>query len=368
MPRGGSCSRSRAATAVAEPFVRLGRTGAACIDRAAAQGVGRGAALALHRALHRAGRCDDPRVARPPGEVVRRQEEGATRKFALRFADGLEAEAVVIPRRGAAGRLRSTLCLSSQVGCAMGCVFCETARMGRVRQLDAEEILAQWFAARFVLGAETTGVVFMGMGEPMDNLDAVLPSIEALVDHDGPAIPAGRITISTVGRVEGIDRLTEFARRPGLAPLRLAVSLNAPDDAIRSALMPVNRADPMARLRDAMERWIAAAPRRRVLVEYVLIPGENDADAHADEVAAWLADMPAVVNVIPYNPRRDSPWPAPEEASVARFVRRLAERGATVRRRGTTGRSVMAACGQLGNPALRRSRPVPLTSTGRDDS
>ncbi len=307
------------------------------------------------RAVMRDGRADAG--ALPP--VVRTSQEGEVVKFILRRPDGLETESVIIPNVGSSGRVRRTLCLSSQVGCAMGCDFCETAQMGLMANLSAAEIVAQWWTARFVLDTPIDNIVFMGMGEPMDNPDAVLQAIRVLIDHHGPAIPVSRISVSTVGRVKGIRQLAAFASTPGRSRLQLAVSINAPNDEIRSSIMPINRGEPMATLMEAMLAWSAAA-RSRLLIEYVLIPGVNDGPDHPAELAAYLSPLDCTVNVIPYNPRRDSPWPAPAEGDVQRFVDAVAATGLPVRRRQTKGRGLMAACGQLGNPSIRRRRFVEL--------
>ncbi len=302
----------------------------------------------------------------PP--MTRTWVEGLTVKFALRFGDGLESESVVIPMRHPGGDVSRTLCVSSQIGCAMGCRFCETAQMGLVRNLTAAEIVAQWHAARFVApaaaeegrGADARGhrirnLVFMGMGEPTENLDAVLQAIRILCDRNGPEMAVSKISVSTVGRLEGIRRLGEFIREPGFRGLGLAVSVNAPNDAVRSEIMPINRAEPMAALFEAMRDY-PKRPSAALCIEYVLIPGVNDELAHCDEICAYLRPLRCSLNVIPYNPRRESPWPAPDEASVERFIRRAVENGQFVKRRGTKGRDVMGACGQLGNPEIRRRR------------
>jgi len=191
------------------------------------------------------------------------------------------------------------------------------------------------------------------MGEPMDNLDHVIQAIRVLSDQNGPAIAPARICVSTVGRVDGIVRLAQMARQPGFRKLRLAVSINAPNDDIRSQIMPINRSTPLGALIDAMLMWPTDG-RQRILIEYVLIPGVNDAPQHAAQLCEYLRPLQCTVNVIPYNPRRDSPWPPPTEDQVGQFVRQLHERGQFVKRRQTLGRTVMAACGQLGNPAIRR--------------
>ena len=302
-----------------------------------------------------------------PPRLVRTHVDGETLKFTLDVGAGLETESVCIPMPHRDGRVTRTLCVSSQVGCAMGCRFCETAQMGLMRHLSAREIVAQWWAARHLAenpfqggsGFDVKNVVFMGMGEPMDNLDAVLQAIEILTDQNGPGIPPSNVAVSTVGRTDGIRRLGEFIRRPGFHRVNLAVSVNAPNDEIRSAIMPVNRAEPMAALREAL----LAFPRRpsaAICVEYVLIPGVNDLPEHCDQLCEWLRPIRCSLNVIPYNPRRNSPWPAPTEEAVMAFVTRAIANGQFCKRRGTKGRSAMAACGQLGNERIRARRFVDL--------
>lgn len=306
--------------------------------------------------------------------------EGETAKFVLRHEDGLETESVLIPMPRSTGTT-TTLCVSSQVGCAMGCRFCETAQMGLIKNLRADQIVHQWFAAthRVERSAErpVKNIVFMGMGEPTDNIDEVIQAVRVLTDHDGAKVPASNISISTVGNPDGIVKIGELVRENGFHRLNLALSLNAPNDEIRSQIMPVNKAWPMARLKDALlsfPRYSQAA----FCVEYVLIPGVNDADAHCDEVCAFLREIRCSLNVIPYNPRRNSPWPAPEEGDVERFIARAVANGQFTKRRGTKGRNVMAACGQLGNERIRNRRLVdgdgaapvalgiPLRETKRD--
>jgi len=279
----------------------------------------------------------------------------------------LDIESVIIPMVGRTGRKTHTLCVSSQVGCAMGCGFCETAQMGLIRSLTPAEIVAQWWAARWVEGAEIDNIVFMGMGEPLDNLDAVIRAIACLTDHHGPRVPMSNITISTVGRVDGLRRLVEVVKQPGWKRLGIALSVNAPNDAVRNELMPVNKRWDMGELRAVMEDLMHARGSRKILFEYVLIPGVNDGDDHAEQLADWMAPFArregksplGLLNVIPYNPRRNSPWPAPEEPSVEAFVARMNELGVYTKRRRTKGRSTMAACGQLGTAEIRGRRFVP---------
>jgi 23S rRNA (adenine2503-C2)-methyltransferase len=250
--------------------------------------------------------------------------------------------------------------------------------MGLLRNLTPAEIVQQWLVARHLapnpfaptgIGFDTIrNVVFMGMGEPMDNLDAVLVAIAVLTDHRGPNLPMSKVTISTVGRIDGIERLAAKVREPGWHRLNLAVSLNAPNDEVRSRIMPVNRKYPMRELRTALEAWPIYGAAK-ICMEYVLIPGVNDREEHARELGDFVigrgeysgrAPLPGLVNLIPYNPREQSPWPAPEEDHVDLFLTWLLEAGTYAKRRRTKGRDTMSACGQLGNPALRRSKRVQL--------
>jgi 23S rRNA (adenine2503-C2)-methyltransferase len=355
------------------PLRPLGLTRAAFVAAARAHGQSAGNALDAYRALFRDGIvpawCS---VADYP--VTATLVEGETSKFVLRLGgagdesyENLETESVLIPMPRSTGTT-TTLCVSSQVGCAMGCRFCETAQMGLIRNLRADQIVHQWWSGthRVQRNAERPikNIVFMGMGEPTDNIDEVIAAIRVLVDHDGAKVPASNISISTVGNPEGIEKIGALVRETGFHRLNLALSLNAPNDEIRSSIMPVNRAWPMARLKDALlsfPRYSKAA----FCVEYVLIPGVNDRDEHCDEVCAFLKDVRCSLNVIPYNPRRNSPWPAPEEHDVDRFIGRAVANGQFTKRRGTKGRNVMAACGQLGNERIRHRRVV---DAGGDDA
>lgn len=330
----------------------------------------------------------------------------------------LDIESVVIPMLGRTGKKTHTLCVSSQVGCAMGCDFCETAQMGLVRSLSAEEIVGQWWAARWLLSESPASVgeglasptsvgeeespdsqrwdrrpacpaaaeqieedrrdacpteprkidniVFMGMGEPLDNFDAVIRAIACLTDDRGPAVAMSCVTISTVGRVDGLRRLAEVVKQPGWKRLGLALSVNAPNDEVRDALMPINRKWDMAELQTVMLDLVRLRATRKILFEYVLIPGVNDSDEHAEQLFQWLRPFTrhenkshaGLLNVIPYNPRRDSPWPAPAEDKVKHFVDLLIEKGVFVKRRRTKGRDQMAACGQLGTAEIRKRKFV----------
>lgn len=316
--------------------------------------------------------CDEGELTKFT-QAVRGMTVGSGRTF-----EELSTESVLIPMVGKSGRPTFTLCVSSQIGCAMGCTFCETAQMGLIRSLTPGEIVGQWFAATHLLGKRPSNIVFMGMGEPMDNLDAVLGAVAVLKDHNGVSLPISKITISTVGRVDGIARLGEKLHEPGWHRLNLALSLNAPNDEVRSSIMPVNRRWNMATLRESLLGFPIYGGGK-LCVEYVLIPGVNDTRAHAGEVADFLAPInehyrkskgsadgaggaagsPRVMlNLIPYNPRRHSPWPAPSEESVEAFMAWLMERGIFVKRRRTKGRDLMGACGQLGSQEIRGRKLV----------
>ncbi len=275
---------------------------------------------------------------------------GDTRKLLLRLSDGREVETVLIPMGGGEERGgHYTVCVSSQVGCKMGCTFCHTATMGLIRQLAAHEITGQVLAVQAHTGRRPRNVVFMGMGEPLDNLDAVAQAVRVLTDVCGLAIAFDHITVSTVGRVDGIERLPAL----GLDRVNLAISLSAPDDALRSRLMPVNRVYDLARLRAALVAF-PLRPGRRFLISYVLIAGTNDAPEQAAALAQWCAGMPVLVNLIPWNPIPGSSAQTSPPARMADFHAELRRSGVQVRQRQTKGDAVMAACGQLGDPAGRR--------------
>jgi 23S rRNA (adenine2503-C2)-methyltransferase len=275
-------------------------------------------------------------------------------KFAQRLADGELVESVLVPMRvKERGRERRTLCISTQAGCRMGCAFCATGRLGLARNLTADEICGQ-IAAAGSLGVRPANLVFMGMGEPLDNFDNWSAAVRRLIDsRPGPGRPAAawstrQMIVSTCGLVPGIDRLAAL----GWKRLVLAVSLNAPNDGLRSQLMPVNRRYPMAELRAALLRY----PLRSgvFLAEYVLIRGFNDRREHARELAEWLRPFRACVNLIALNPVSGSGLVSPTAAEVERFKRWLNAEGQYARRRESKGRRIAAGCGQLAGAAARR--------------
>lgn len=276
-------------------------------------------------------------------EVTKVDSDGETTKFLLRTHDRLEIESVLIPMQAG-----GTLCISSQVGCRMGCTFCETGRMGLLRNLTTEEIISQVFIARFHLGLQVRNIVFMGMGEPLDNYDQVIQAVKILSDPHGLGFGIRQLTISTSGKIEGIYQLLN---EKGFIP-NLAVSVNAPTDEMRNRLMPVNRKHDMKALYDAMKTFCDQT-NREILAAYVLIHGENDTLEHADQLAAYLKGLSVKINLIPYNPQSHDRYQASLQETIEAFNARLRDHGYFTLLRQTKGQPIMAACGQLGNVALR---------------
>ena len=281
---------------------------------------------------------------------------GTTSKLALRLADGAEVEAVSIPMNHDGHR---TVCVSSQVGCRMGCAFCRTARMGLVRNLSAHEILGQVVAVARATGQAPRNLVFMGMGEPLDNAEAVAQAVLVATDRAGLSLAWDHITVSTIGRSAGLARLTAL----GLHRANLAISLHAADDAVRSALVPPARLEPVAEIRRALLELAPALPRgRRYMVSVVVIPGVTDPPGLLAALAAWCAGLPVLVNLIPFNPFPgcNPAWRAPTTGEMRLASDRLYALGIPVRMRVTKGTQALAACGQL---ARGRSTGVPPVAT-----
>lgn len=279
------------------------------------------------------------RLLTPPATIAGRKHADGVTKFVSRLADGLEIESVLVPMDRYA-----TVCISSQAGCRMGCRFCETGRLGLARDLSVAEIVYQVYAARHVLKRSVKNIVFMGMGEPFDNFGNVLCAIDVISDQRGLDIAERNITISTAGRIDGLERLAALNR----PHIRLAISLNAPNDRIRSRIMPLNRSAPMGKLKKALTAY-PLKPGVHIVIEYVLIRDVNDRAEHADELAAYLSGLPVKVNLIPFNPGPDTAFAPPLTAATEIFRQRLVARGVFVRMRTTKGRALMAACGQLGS-------------------
>jgi 23S rRNA (adenine2503-C2)-methyltransferase len=279
-----------------------------------------------------------------PALVERHPSADGSTKVVLELADGRRIEAVHMPRHEADHRV--TYCVSSQVGCAMGCTFCATGAMGIVRNLTAGEIVGQVLVLMRELGpplGESIHIVFMGMGEPLHNLDHVHRAVTVLCHAGGSGLSPWRITVSTSGLVSGIERLARMTPRP-----QLAVSLNATTDEARSATMPVNRAWNLARLRQAIDTW-ELKPHERFIFEYVMLGGVNDTLDDADRLAAWLGELRFRhnVNLIPMNEHPHSDFREPSEHRLQTFATRLHRHGCFVTVRRSRGRDVQAACGQL---------------------
>jgi 23S rRNA (adenine2503-C2)-methyltransferase len=282
--------------------------------------------------------------------------DGST-KVLLTLGDGARVEAVHMPR--AVKNPRVTLCISSQVGCAMGCTFCATGAMGLVRNLSAAEIVGQVMVLMHALGPQRpqdVSLVFMGMGEPLHNLDAVTRAITVMCDPAGLGLSSSRMTVSTSGLVPAIDQLATFRPRP-----LLALSLNATTDVARARTMPVARKWNLAALREALVRWTQAS-REKVTVEYVLLAGQNDADADADRLASWVSDFHHNLNVIPFNAYPGAVFRESAQERAAAFVKRLYERGCRVTVRRTRGRDVLGACGTLATDSVKVAQRIPLVS------
>jgi 23S rRNA (adenine2503-C2)-methyltransferase len=274
--------------------------------------------------------------------VDRRVAADGTVKCAIDFS-GATVETVFIP-----GRLRSTVCVSSQAGCTRRCAFCATASLGFSRQLTAAEILMQYLvaAAEAPLGRPARNVVFMGMGEPMDNLDAVFAAVDLLTENPVPGLAESHVTISTSGVLPGLRRFLAGGRG------QLALTLSATTDEVRERLIPHNRQWPIADLLAALRKDPRARPGRRHLIAYVLWAGVNDSDDDARRLAELLAGLPVHVNLIPHNPVPTSALAAPCVARITRFHAILRERGLPCVVRQSRGPEIAAACGQLALQAV----------------
>jgi len=283
-------------------------------------------------------------LARP--EIVERQiSADGVRKYLIRFAPGIEAESVYIPDVGRAG----ALCVSSQVGCTLNCTFCHTGTQALVRNLTAGEIAAQVQVCRDDLGEwpsdkderKLSNIVFMGMGEPLYNLDNVSDAIDIISDNEGMALSRRRITVSTAGVVPELTRLGE---KTGAM---LAISLHATNDALRDKLVPLNRKYPIAELMAGIRAYPGLSNARRVTFEYVMLKGINDSPAEARALVRMLAGMPAKINLIPFNPWPNSPYECSDWATIEAFAAIVNKAGYASPIRTPRGRDILAACGQL---------------------
>ena len=276
-----------------------------------------------------------------------------TIKWAMRVGDQ-DVETVYIPDGD-----RATLCVSSQVGCALECKFCSTAQQGFNRNLKVSEIVGQiWRAAREIgLEKETgrrpiTNVVMMGMGEPLLNMKNLMPSLEIMLDDLGFSLSKRRVTVSTSGVVSGLDQMTDNI------DVALAISLHAPNDALRSEIMPINDRWDIQDFLASVRRYIASsnANRGKVTVEYVLLDRVNDDMDHARELAELMKGTPCKINLIPFNPYPGSPYKKPSNSRIDRFQKTLMEYNYTVTVRKTRGDDIDAACGQLVGDVIDRTK------------
>lgn len=275
-----------------------------------------------------------------------------TCKWLFELHDGNRIETVYIPETN-----RGTLCISSQVGCALDCSFCATGRQGFNRNLSVSEIIGQlWLATNLLkanpetAGQRITNIVMMGMGEPLLNYSKLVPSLALMLDDRAYGLSKRRVTVSTSGVVPAMDRLTADI------DVSLAVSLHAPTDELRNELVPINKKYPIEELMGACWRYVRGERRKRVLFEYVMLAGVNDKPEHAAQLVSLLRDFPGKVNLIPFNPFEQSGYRRSSNASVTRFTKLLTDGGILTLTRTTRGDDIDAACGQLAGDITDRSK------------
>ncbi len=280
----------------------------------------------------------------PVGEALS-SRDGST-KFALIAQDGHVIESVLMPEKN-----RTTLCVSTQIGCRMGCRFCVTGKMGFKRNLDAAEIVGQFMTVREHLKKTgknpVTNIVFMGMGEPMDNIDNVKAALDILKDPAGLDLSYRKITLSSVGLLDGLKALDSKSAV-------IAISLNAADDATRSMLMPINRLYSIGKIMDFVKGF-KGTKRTRITFEYILIKGVNDSLNDAKRLAELLKDIKCKINLIPYNRSSYAEFETPEREQVDKFHQYLIDRYFTTIIRDSRGQDVGGACGQLGMGYLKKA-------------
>lgn len=291
-------------------------------------------------------------VIRAPQVVEEQRSSDGTIKWAIAVGDQ-RVETVYIPEDD-----RATLCVSSQVGCALECKFCSTAQQGFNRNLKVSEIIGQvWRAAKIIGAVKTTGVrpitnvVMMGMGEPLLNFDNVVTAMSIMMEDLGYGISKRKVTLSTSGVVPMIDKLAE------VTDVSLALSLHAPNDELRNKLVPINKKYPLEMLLDSCYRYITRLGKERVLtIEYTLLAGVNDQPEHAEQLIALLKDFPCKINLIPFNPFPHSGYERPSNNAIRRFQDMLHKSGFNVTVRTTRGDDIDAACGQLVGQVMDRTR------------
>jgi 23S rRNA (adenine2503-C2)-methyltransferase len=283
----------------------------------------------------------------PPVIVGDTTAEDGTRKWLLKVDDANAVEAVFIPQTN-----RGTLCISSQAGCVLDCAFCSTGKQSFNRNLSTAEIIGQlWLAKRLLEGERpVSNVVMMGMGEPLLNLDNVIPALRLMLDDNAYGLSRRRVTVSTSGVIAGMDRLRDEC------PVALAVSLHAPNDALRDRIVPVNRKYPLRELVKACNRYLEKAPRDFITFEYVMLEGVNDSDQQARELLGIAERVRCKFNLIPFNPFPGSEFTRSSAERIRRFAELLQRAGLTVTTRKTRGDDIAAACGQLAGDVADRTR------------
>lgn len=296
-------------------------------------------------------------------EVIRDElSSDGTRKWLLKLADGNAIETVFIPESD-----RGTLCISSQAGCILDCSFCATALQGFNRNLTTAEIVAQvWLANQMLGGFENMGsgsegriisnIVMMGMGEPLYNYRNVIPATRLFLDDFAYGLSNRRVTLSTAGVVPHIDKLAAEA------DVSLAVSLHAPNDALRNELVPLNQRFPLSELMAACKRYVGDRARRKITMEYVMLDGVNDQPQHARELITLLKDVPAKINLIPFNPFPGIQYKRSPSTSIRRFSEMLQAGGLVTTTRKTRGQDIDAACGQLAGKVQDRTLRVSVST------
>ena len=300
-------------------------------------------------------RLKDLAYIKAPSIIREHKSADGTRKWLFDVGNGNAVEAVFIPEDD-----RGTLCISTQAGCAMGCLFCSTGKQGFNRNLTTGEIVGQLWTAERELRREAgitdpndrviSNVVLMGMGEPLQNLDNVIPALRIFLDDNGYGLSRRRVTVSTSGLVRQMDKLGEAV------PVALAVSLHAPNDALRDKLMPVNKKHPLEELLAACRRYLKVAPRDFITFEYLLLGGINDAPEQARALVKLVKTVPCKFNLIPFNPFPDSDLKQPEREKVLAFAKILNDAGIVTTVRKTRGDDIAAACGQLAGEVRDRTR------------
>jgi 23S rRNA (adenine2503-C2)-methyltransferase len=296
----------------------------------------------------------------PPPIMSDKLSDDGTRKFLFDVGGGNAVETVYIPEAD-----RGTLCISTQAGCALNCRFCSTGRQGFNRNLSVSEIIGQLWQANRALGFDPKGerivsnVVLMGMGEPLANYENTVVALRLMLDDNAYGLSRRRVTVSTSGLVPAMDRLREDC------PVSLAVSLHAPNDALRDDLVPINQKYPLAELMAACRRYLDKAPRDFITFEYVMLDGVNDRDGHARELLALTRDVPCKFNLIPFNPFPHSGFARSQPERLRGFADILSAAGIVTTIRKTRGDDIDAACGQLVGQVRDRSRRVVPPHLGR---